>query len=66
MPINEEAIEEFDYDFSDPAYRMRDIVFNIMLSGVTSFPGIAMELNRQGHGRKEWKAVEVRILLAGD
>ena len=66
MPINEEAIEEFDYDFSDPAYRIKDIVFNIMLSGVTSITGIAMELNRQGYWGKEWRAADVRRLLAGD
>ena len=48
------------------AYRMRDIVFNIMLRGVTSLDGIVMELNRQGIQGKEWKPVDVRGVLAGD
>jgi hypothetical protein len=46
--------------------RIEDIVFEIMLSGVTSIPGIVMELNRQGCWGKEWRAVDVRKLLAGD
>jgi hypothetical protein len=45
---------------------MKDIVFDIMLSGVTSMDGIAMELNRQGIWGKEWRAVDVRRLLAGE
>ena len=65
--INEdEADEEYIYDFSETAYKMKDIVFNIMLSGVTSIEGIAMELNRQGCWGKEWRAVDVRRLLTGD
>ena len=65
--INEdEADEEYIYDFSETAYKMKDIVFNIMLSGVTSIEGIAMELNRQKHYGKEWKAVDVRKLLSSD
>ena len=68
MTINEdEENEVFGYDdFNDSAYRMKDIVFDIMLSGVTSFSGIAMELNRHGHYGREWKPVDVRRLLAGD
>ncbi len=67
MRISEdEEIEEYNYDFNDSEYRMRDIMFNIMLSGVTSITGIAMELNRQGHWGKEWRAVDVKRLLAGD
>ena len=68
MTINEdEENEVFGYDdFNDTAYRMKDIVFKIMLSGVTSMTGIAMELNRQGIWGKEWRAVDVRKLLAGD
>ena len=66
MIISEdEEIEEYSYDFNDFDYRMRDIVFSIMLSGVTSIEGIAMELNRQGCWGKEWRAVDVRRLLAG-
>ena len=47
MTINEnEEDEVFGYDnFNDIAYRMKDIVFNIMLSGVTSMDGIAMDFN---------------------
>ncbi len=67
MKISEdEALEELDYEVSDSAYKMKDIVFNIMLSGVTSITGIAMELNRQGIWGKEWRAVDVKRLLAGD
>ena len=67
MIISEdEEIEEYSYDFNDFDYRMRDIVFSIMLSGVTSIEGIAMELNRQGIWGKEWKAVDVRKLLSSD
>ena len=56
MRISEdEEIEEYSYDFNDSAYKMRDIVFNIMLNGVTSITGIAMELNRQGIWGKEWR-----------
>ncbi len=67
MMINEnETLEELDYEFSDSAYRIKDIVFEIMLSGVTSIPGIVMELNRQGIQGKEWKPVDVRGVLAGD
>ena len=59
-------IEEERYDFYDSEYRMKDILFDIMLSGVTSMTGIAMELNRQGYWGKEWRAVDVKRLLAGD
>ena len=51
---------------TDIAYRMKDMVFDIMLRGVTSLDGIAMELNRQGCWEKEWKVVDVKRLLAGD
>jgi hypothetical protein len=67
MRSNEdEEIEVFGYDIGDSAYRIKDIVFEIMLSGVTSIPGIVMELNRQGIQGKEWKPVDVRGVLAGD
>ncbi len=67
MRINEdEALEELGYEVSDSAYRIKDIVFNIMLSGVTSISGIAMELNRRRYCGKKWEAVDVRRLLAGD
>jgi len=67
MMINEEeADEEYIYSFRDTEYRIKDIVSEIMLSGVTSIPGIVMELNHQGCWGKEWRAVDVRRLLAGE
>ena len=68
MRINEDVELEKFYDInpSYSTYRIKDIVFNIMLSGVTSIPGIVMELSRQGCWGKEWRASDVRKLLAGD
>jgi hypothetical protein len=67
MMFNEdEAVDVFSDDYWQSAYRMKDIVFEIMLSGVTSLEGIAMELNRQGCWGNEWRAVDVRKLLSGD
>jgi len=62
----EETVDVFGDDFKGTAYRMKDIVFDIMLSGVVSMEGIAMELNRQGHWGREWRAGDVRRLLAGE
>ena len=67
MGISEdEEMDEYSYDFNYSDYRMKDIIFDIMLSGVTTMSGIAMELNRQGHWGKEWKPVDVKRLLSGD
>jgi len=67
MKTNEDkSVDLFSDDYWDSAYRIKDIVFEIMLSGVTSIPGIVMELNRQGIQGKEWKPVDVRGVLAGD
>jgi len=63
---DDDSVDVFGDDFGDLAFRIKDIVFGIMLSGVTSIPGITMELNRQGCWGKEWRAVDVRRLLAED
>jgi len=64
--IEDEAVDVLGDDYWDTAYRMKDIVFDIMLRGVTSLEGIAMELNRQGCWGNEWRAGDVKRLLAGD
>jgi len=52
MKTNEDkSVDLFSDDYWDSAYRIKDIVFEIMLSGVTSIPGIVMELNRQAQWR---------------
>ncbi len=57
------AAVAYRYDFSHSAYRMKDIIFDIILSGVTSITGIAMELNRRGCYGREWKLIDVKRLL---
>jgi len=66
MITDDEGVDVFGDDYCNSAYEMKDIVFDIMFSGVTSMDGIAMELNRQGIWGKEWRVVDVRRLLAGD
>lgn len=67
MTINdEEAVDVLGDEYWQSTSSIKDVVFNIMFSGITSLNGIAIELNRQGHWGKEWKPVDVKRLLAGE
>ena len=52
------------YEDKAAPIKVKDTIFEIMLSGVVSMEMIAMELNRMKCCGQNWQAVDIRKVLA--
>jgi hypothetical protein len=55
MCIDKQEPKNFIHHPRQSAYKIKDVVFDIMLSGVTSMEAIAAELNHKRRYGKEWR-----------